>query len=253
MDKKKNIAISTVVSVATYIFLLSFIVGYITTTKYSPKINTKNQEVAVDITSVDIEKKDYKQKEQKNEKEELEKEQKVEDTVAKKEEQIYIAKNIKNLFDDVNITYDEKNLFKDSLTQESRRKSKSTTANEVSEEKSASSKLTKNIIQRLEKLDSGSNSGATVFFSDGASDAYFDKIYEAVSNGWSPKPYQKGMTATVVIKIDKNGEFDYFVKRVAGDDEFLSMLKKHMEQLQKVRLPKPEKKLEVEINFITRE
>lgn len=241
MDKKKNIAISTIVSVTTYIFLLSFIVGYITTTKYSPKINSKNQEVAVDITAVDMEKKDYKQKEQK-----------IEDTVAKKEEQIYIAKNIKNLFDDVNITYDEKNLFKDSVTQESRRRSKSTTADER-EEKSTSAKLTKNIIQRLEKLDSSSNSGATVFFSDGVSDVYFDKIYEAVSNGWNPKPYQKGMTATVVIKIDRNGEFDYFVKRVTGDDEFLSMLKKHMEQLQKVGLPKPEKKLEVEINFITRE
>lgn len=252
MDKKKNIAISTIVSVTTYIFLLSFIVGYITTTKYSPKINSKNQEVAVDITAVDMEKKDYKQKEQKNEKEELEKEQKIEDTVAKKEEQIYIAKNIKNLFDDVNITYDEKNLFKDSVTQESRRRSKSTTADER-EEKSTSAKLTKNIIQRLEKLDSSSNSGATVFFSDGVSDVYFDKIYEAVSNGWNPKPYQKGMTATVVIKIDRNGEFDYFVKRVTGDDEFLSMLKKHMEQLQKVGLPKPEKKLEVEINFITKE
>lgn len=241
MDKKRNIAISTAVSVGVYLFLLFSILDYASVIKFSSKKIPSKSEVFIDITAIEVQKKELV-KEEKTEKP-------IENT-RKEQKKILAAKNIKSLFDDANITFDEKNLFKNDVTIETRKKAKPISVDELFERKPVAASITKQIVKKLEKVSD--NATVTFLSTDGVSDEYFEKVQQAVSNGWNPKVYQKGMLLTVIIKIETTGKFDYYIKKTTGDEEFLSMLKKHMQQLQLLGLPKPEKKISIEINFIAK-
>lgn len=236
MDKQKYKLISSLLTGGIYLALVIFVLDYASVTRYAVKAKPVQEEVVVDITALDI-------------KEVIT--TKTPEIVEKKIEKVAPAiKSVKNLFSDTNDSFDKKEFFKDKVVIKTRTKKKKISVDELFDTQVARKPGTKRI---LEKMESTTQTGGTSQATEGVSDAYFDKIHAIVSAGWQPLPTQKGMVATMILRIDLDGSFRFYIKGTNGDQEFLDMLKKHMQKLQAAGLPEPEKKRSVTINFIAKE
>lgn len=236
MDKKKYKIISTIVSLTIYSVILLLVLNQSAALKFSSKKQKPQEEIFVDLTALEV--KSEKIVEQK---------EIIEEQVAKKKP----PQSVKNLFSDINETFDESNLFKDKAQVLSRKPPKKISVDALFEAKPLPRINSKNIIKNLDTPQSTTT--LTAISSEGVSDEYFSKIQEILARGWYPKADQKGMTATLLIKIDTDGTFDFYIKGVSGDQGFLGMLKQHMQKLQQQGLPKPKKTTSVTINFIAKE
>ncbi len=236
MDKQKYKLISSLLTGGIYVGLVLFVLDYASVTRYAVKTKAVHEEVVVDITALDI-------------KEVIT--TKTPQVVEKKIEKVAPAlKSVKNLFSDTNDSFDKNEFFKDKVVIKTRTKKKKISVDELFDTQVARKTGTKKI---LEKIESTTDIGGTSQATEGVSDAYFDKIHAIVSAGWQPLPSQKGMVATMILNIDIDGSFRFYIKGTNGDSEFLEMLKKHMQKLQAAGLPRPEKKRSVTINFIAKE
>lgn len=235
MDKQKYKLISSLVTAGIYLALVLFVLDYASIVRYAVKAKQVEQEVVVDITALDI-------------KEVIT--EKTPQVVEKKIEKAPAVKSVKNLFSDVNETFDKEEFFKDKVVVKTRTPKKKISVDELFDTQVARKAGAKKIIEQMEsQTDTGGTSQAT----EGVSDAYIDQIHAIVSAGWQPLPSQKGMVASMLLKIDAEGGFDFYIKGTNGDREFLDMLKKHMQKLQAVGLPKPDKPRSITINFIAKE
>ena len=177
-------------------------------------------------------------------------------TTQKKELTYSTKKSVKSLFDDVNITFEKKKFLKNvknEIVQVVRVKPKKINFNEILNAKTFSHKKTdsKKALLALKKdiqIDTFS-----IQSSSGIENAYFDRVHKILASGWNPSTFYKNMSATVVIDIRKNGLFSYRIKRVLGSSEFIANLKGYLDDLSKKGLPKPKKRISVEINFIAKE
>lgn len=236
MDKQKYKRIASFLTGIIYLFLLLFVLDYASITRYAVKTKAAQEEVVVDITALDV-------KEIMTTKTPQIVEQKVQKAPA-------AVKSVKNLFSDSNDSFDSKEFFKDKVVVKTRTKKKKISVDELFDTKVARKPGTKKIIEQMEtSADAGGASLAT----EGISDAYIDKVHAIISAGWQPLPSQKGMVATMILRIASDGNFRFYIKGTNGDAEFLEMLKKHMQKLQAVGLPKPDKERSVTINFIAKE
>lgn len=236
MDKRKYQLISTAVSLSVYLGLILFFLDYASVTRYAVKTKPSQQEIEIDITALDV-----------KQIQDLKPQQPV---LEQKVEKLARPKSVKNLFSDINDTSDINELFKDKVVVKTRIKKKKISVDELFDAKAAPKHSTKNIMEKIESVTKNGGASQPI---EGVSDAYFDAVHAAVSAGWNPLASQKGMVATMLIKIQTDGTFAFYIKRVNGDREFLEMLKKHMQELQAIGLPKPEKKTTITINFIAKE
>ena len=235
MDKRKYKLISSFLTGGIYLFLVFSILDYASVTRYAVKTKQTQEEVVVDITALDIKEVVTTQTPQLAE-------QKIEKAPA--------IKSVKNLFSDTNDSFDREEFFKDKVVIKTRTKKKKISVDELFDTQVARNPGTKKI---LEKMESTTDTGGTSQATEGISDAYIDKIHAIVSAGWQPLPNQKGMVATMILRIQTDGSFQFYIKGTNGDHEFLEMLKKHMQELQANGLPKPDKRTTVLINFIAKE
>lgn len=240
MDNNGYKAIATGVTFGIYAVAFFSILGYVSTVHYAAKIKPASTEVVIDITMF--------QPTKPEEKEPTPPPKPEEETVAKKP---MPSKSLKSLFDDDNTTLDEKELFAKRHIPPTRRKPK-IDVDELFDASVERQQVSKKIVDKME-ASTKSDSGASLAASDGVTDEYFAKVQEAIASGWNPLARQKGMEASLVLKISTDGSFSFYIRGATGDKEFLDMLKQHMEKLQRTGLPKPEKSTTINTNFIAKE
>lgn len=241
MDNNRYKLIATGVTLSVYLVAFFSILSYISTVHYSAKIKSSSEEIVIDITAF--------QPQPKEKEEETPPPKPKEETVPKK---AMAVKSVKSLFDDDNTTLDEKDLFSKRHIPPTRRTPKKIDVNDLFDASVERQQVSKNIVDKMEK-STQKDTGNSAASSEGVTDAYFAQVQEAIAAGWNPLARQKGMEASLVLKIARDGSFTFFIRGVNGDKEFLDMLKQHMEKLQRSGLPKPEKSTTINTNFIAKE
>jgi len=175
-----------------------------------------------------------------------------------KQKAILYKKSIGSLFDDVNITFDKQRILKNvqneiKIFQTIRTKPKKIVFDKISDKKIFQKRKSNARIVFKNNRKDVSIKSADLQETKGIEDEYFNKIYKIFSDGWNPSIIYKNMYVSVVIEINKNGNFDFYIKNSNANSAFINDLKSYLLQISSKKLPPPQKKLTVEINFIAKE
>jgi len=175
-----------------------------------------------------------------------------------KQKTILYKKSISSLFDDVNITFDKQKILKNvqneiKVFQTIRTKPKKIVFDKVSDKKIFQKRKSNARIVFKNNRKDVSMKSVNLQETKGIEDEYFNKIYKIFSDGWNPSIIYKNMYISVVIKINKDGSFDFYIKNYNANSAFINDLKNYLLQISSKKLPLPPKKLTVEVNFIAKE
>ncbi len=87
--------------------------------------------------------------------------------------------------------------------------------------------------------------------SKNAKDPYFSKIYQMLSNRWTPTIFSDNLTAKVLVSISNNGKFSYKFIQYSDNIGFDQQLKEFLDSESFKRYPinKSNKKINIEILF----
>jgi hypothetical protein len=85
--------------------------------------------------------------------------------------------------------------------------------------------------------------------------AYMSKLYEILYGSWQPESIYAGSAATVRLRIEPDGEFDYRLLYPSDNQGFNESLIEYLEQLKQKRFPshKRGKTLVIEVEFKAKE
>lgn len=86
-----------------------------------------------------------------------------------------------------------------------------------------------NINKSLNSINETSSKLSMSMQSQHKNDPYYSKIYEIIASRWNPMFVVDGLTATVIITINNQGNFRYRFKKRSSDEAFNASLKQFLE------------------------
>ncbi len=81
-------------------------------------------------------------------------------------------------------------------------------------------------------------------------DPYYSKIYEIIASRWNPMFVTDGLTATVIVTINNQGNFRYRFKKHSSDEDFNDALEQFLESQTLMSYPPYEKGRSTDIEVL---
>ncbi|WP_122894152.1 TonB C-terminal domain-containing protein [Arcobacter peruensis] len=238
MQNKSSFLISGIISFSFYIFICALVVYYVTKPPVK-KYTTKTTATVLELDVI-VEKSDKKRIEKKEDKRIEKKEEVVVEKAASKAAEK--KPDLKSLF--ANVKTKSKTVAKKEVN-------KVVKSIDPKRFKSKFEKQKKSSNVKLDKLLNDKKTTTNVRSSSKSkskeSNEYFSQV-SALLDAWVPLIRQDNLTATVLVIISPNGNFDYRFSKYSGNSDFDISLKAFLEEQKSIMYPKPKRGKKVQIN-----